>query len=203
MQTLVLARETRGSITAVDTHQPFLGELSHRAARAGLSDRIQTVNASMKALDFADGSFDLMWSEGAIYIMGFAEGLRAWKRLLNPNGAIAVTEISWLASSIPDEAKRFWGEAYPFMSDVDGNLRTIESAGYSLVSHFVLPEHAWWDHYYAPLEKRIQKLKGDYKDSDEAIEFLEGEQKAIDLYRKCSASFGYVFYIAMKTGDHA
>ncbi|SRR5712691_1730673 len=125
MQTLVLARETRGSITAVDTHQPFLDELSDRVARAGLSDRIQTLNASMKALDFSDGTFDLVWCEGATYLMGFAEGLRAWKRLLKANGA-----------------KRFWDEGYPSMTDVDGNLRSIESAGYSLIFHFVLPEHA-------------------------------------------------------------
>ena len=156
----------------------------------------------MKALDFPDGTFDIVWSEGAIYIMGFAEGLRAWKRLLKPNGAIAVTELSWLGSNIPDEAKRFWDEGYPAITDVDSNLRTMESAGYSLISHFVLPEHAWWDHYYAPLETRIQVLKSKYKDSDEAIEFLDDEQKAIDLYRKSSASYGYVFYIASNIGGH-
>src|SRR5262249_11799155 len=60
--------------------------------------------ASMSALDFPDASFDLIWSEGAIYVMGFAEGLRAWKRLLKPHGAIAVTELSWLGPDIPEEA---------------------------------------------------------------------------------------------------
>ena len=202
MQTLVLARETRASITAIDTHQPFLDELSLRAARAGLADRIRTVNASMKALDFPDGSFDLVWSEGAIYIMGFANGLREWKRLLKANGAIAVTELSWIGSNIPDEAKRFWGEHYPSMTDVDGNLGILESTGYSLISHFVLPEHSWWDQYYAPLEERIQNLKTEYKDSGEAIQLLDDEQKAIDLYRRFSASFGYVFYIARSLGGH-
>ena len=200
MQTLLLARETRGSVTAVDTHQPFLDELSRRAKRAGLADRIQTVNAPMQLLDFPDGTFDLVWSEGAIYIMGFAEGLRAWKRLLKPNGAIAVTELSWMGSSIPDEAKRFWEERYPAMTDVDGNLRILASAGYSLISHFILPEHAWWDQYYEPLEKRIRKMKTEYKDRGEAIELLDDEQKAIDLYRRFSASFGYVFYIARRLG---
>jgi ubiquinone/menaquinone biosynthesis C-methylase UbiE len=202
MQTLVLARETRGSITAVDTHQPFLDGLTRRAARAGLSDRIETINASMKALDFPDRAFDLVWAEGAIYVMGFAEGLQAWKRLLKPNGAIAVTELSWLCSSIPDGANRFWKERYPAMTDVDGNLRAMESTGYSPISHFVLPEHAWWDHYYSPLERRIQELKRSHKDNEEAMDFLDGEQQAIDLYRRCSGSYGYVFYIARNIGGH-
>src|SRR5262249_4216119 len=101
MQTLVLARETAGHVTGVDQHQPFLDELNRRAAREGLAERIATVNASMSALDFPDADFDLIWSEGAIYVMGFAEGLRAWKRLLKRDGVIAVTEISWLGVDMP------------------------------------------------------------------------------------------------------
>ena len=128
--------------------------------------------------------------------MGFAQGLRAWRRLLKPNGIIAVTEISWLTPNIPDEAKRFWSEGYPPMANVEDNLKTIASAGYTYVSHFVIPENAWWDEYYTPIEARIKELKSKYKDAPEAIGFLNDQQKEIDLYRKYSASYGYVFYIA-------
>jgi ubiquinone/menaquinone biosynthesis C-methylase UbiE len=38
--------------------------LAARAASAGLSERIQTKNAGMESLPFADASFDLIWSEG-------------------------------------------------------------------------------------------------------------------------------------------
>jgi len=199
MQTLVLARETAGHVTAVDRHQPFLDELTRRAARDGLTARIATVNAPMSALGFPDAAFDLIWSEGAIYIVGFAEGLRAWRRLLTRNGAIAVTEISWLGPDIPAEAAAFWSRGYPAMTDVNTNLRTIESAGYSPIDHFVLPEAAWWDHYYAPLERRIAALRSEYKDDREALAFLDGELAEISLYRKHAASYGYVFYIARNT----
>ncbi|PYN11235.1 MAG: SAM-dependent methyltransferase [Candidatus Rokuibacteriota bacterium] len=131
MQTLVLARETYGRIIAVDRHQPYLDELDRRAKRQWLSDRIHTINASMMALDLPDETFDLIWSEGAIYVMGFEQGLRAWKRLLKPGGAIAVTEVSWLGPPIPDDVRRFWTAAYPAMTDTAGNLRTIEMAGYA------------------------------------------------------------------------
>ncbi len=200
MQTLTLARETSGHITAIDRHLPFLDELNRRAARAGLSDRIRTVNASMNALDFPDATFDLVWSEGAIYIMGFSEGLRAWKRLLKRNGAIAVTEMSWLAPTIPDEAARFWSEGHPAMTDVDTNLGTLESAGYVPIAHFALPEADWWDNYYSPLEWRLEALKNKYKDNHDAIAFLEGERKEITVYRQYAQSYGYVFYIARNIG---
>ena len=199
MQTLVLARETAGHVTAVDRHQPFLDEVTRRAAREGLTERITTVNAPMSALDFPDAAFDLIWSEGAIYIVGLAEGLRAWKRLLRRNGAIAVTEISWLGPDIPEEAAAFWSRSYPAMTDVSSNLRTIESAGYAPIDHFVLAEAAWWDHYYGPLERRIAELRREYEDDPEATAFLDGELAEISLYRKHAASYGYVFYTARNT----
>ena len=199
MQTLVLARESAGHVTAVDRHQPFLDELDRRAARHGLAERITTVNASMSALDFPDAAFDLIWSEGAIYVMGFAEELRAWKRLLKRDGAIAVSEISWLGPNIPVEAKRLWSRGYPAMTDVTTNLRTIESVGYAPIDHFVLPESAWWDQYYAPLERRIDALQREYRDDQDAMAFLEAERTEISLYRKYAASYGYVFYVARNT----
>ena len=37
----------------------------------------------MDALDFPEHNFDIIWSEGAIYIMGSEAGLRQWKPMLN------------------------------------------------------------------------------------------------------------------------
>jgi SAM-dependent methyltransferase len=65
MQTLALAQASAGTIVALDTHRPFLTEAARRAAAAGLTARIAAVNASMRAMPFADGGFDLIWCEGA------------------------------------------------------------------------------------------------------------------------------------------
>ena len=45
---ILLAEETGGSVVAVDLHPPFLSELEAAAAKAGLSDRIQTRCAPME-----------------------------------------------------------------------------------------------------------------------------------------------------------
>ena len=50
--------------------------LRSRAAQAGLAGRIRTTNATMESLPFAAGSLDAIWSEGAIYNMGFENGVR-------------------------------------------------------------------------------------------------------------------------------
>src|SRR5918997_518092 len=68
-------------VTAVDLHEPFLHRTRAAAARAGL--RVAVERASMTALPHPDGTFDLLWCEGAAYLMGVDRALRDWRRLLH------------------------------------------------------------------------------------------------------------------------
>ncbi len=197
-QTLTLARHTGGHVLAVDTHQPYLDQLAQRASREGLAERITTRNSSMTEMDFPDQSFDLIWSEGALYIMGFEKGLQAWKRFLKPKGSLAVTELSWLTDAPPGEAKQFFDEAYRVMKTVAQNLETIRSAGYVSTPHFALPPSAWWDNYYTPMEARITELRKQYAGNAAALKDLDAEQREIDVYRLYSDAYGYVFYLMEK-----
>jgi cyclopropane fatty-acyl-phospholipid synthase-like methyltransferase len=94
MQTLELGRLSQGEIIAIDFQQPFLDELTRRAKEAGLEKQIQARKMSMHEMDFAPELFDLVWSEGAIYIMGFEQGFKACRPFLKPGGYMAVTEAS-------------------------------------------------------------------------------------------------------------
>jgi ubiquinone/menaquinone biosynthesis C-methylase UbiE len=198
MQTIELAKISAGYILAVDTHQPFLDELNRRASSAGLSGRISTRNQSMFELDFEPDRFDVIWSEGAIYILGFERGLREWKLLLKTGGYLAVTELSWLKPDPPAEIKAYWNENYPGMKMMEENLAILQESGYQEVGHFILPESSWWDDYYTPLEKRIVTLSEKYQYDEEAMALLRESQRESDLYQKYSSWYGYVFYIMQK-----
>jgi ubiquinone/menaquinone biosynthesis C-methylase UbiE len=195
VQTRELARVTGGKITAADTHQPFLDRLKASAEAEGLGLQITVVNQSMDALDFPASSFDAIWSEGAIYIMGFKKGLAAWKRLLKPGGCIAVTEASWLKPNPPAEVRDFWNTAYPPMTLVEENLKTIESLGYRVLGHFTLPESCWLEEYYAPLLARVAMLREKYASDAKKQTMLDEELLEVDLYRKYSQWYGYAFYV--------
>ncbi len=195
MQTVELAKHTNGKIIAIDTHQPFLEKLKQRALAEGLSNKITAINMSMFDLEFEAESFDVIWSEGAIYIMGFEQGLRACQPLLKPGGYVAVTELTWLRPNPPAEADNFWKENYPGMQSVQDNLDSVRAAGYREIAHFVLPTSSWWEPYYMPQAARIAMLRDKYRDDDEAIQLLNESQKEIDLYRQYSDWYGYVFYV--------
>ena len=81
MQTIELAKLSNGRIDALDNHQPFLEQLKRRAEEEGLSEKINAVNGDMFALEYDENSFDLIWCEGAIFVIGFEKGLREWKKL--------------------------------------------------------------------------------------------------------------------------
>ena len=195
MQTLELARLVQSPVIAFDAHEPFLQELRQRATAEGLADLVDARAGDMGDLPLSARSVDLLWSEGAIYIIGFEPGLTVWRPLLKPEGAVAVTEATWLKGGAPDELRRFWNDAYPAMTDRDGNVRTVERCGYRLLQQFTLPAEAWWTHYYDPLSTRVADLRTRYAGDADALAGLDEEMQEIDLFRKYHDYYGYVFYV--------
>jgi SAM-dependent methyltransferase len=197
-QTIDLARATGGQIVAVDIRQRFLDELNERARAAGVLSQITTTTISMFDLNFEPESFDLIWSEGAIYIAGFAEGLAAWKRFLKPGGWIVVSELSWLVPDPPAEAAQFWARNYPGMKSIERNCEIVAETGYVDADGFVLPGQDWWDNYYGPVHERVQKLRARYNGDRDVLAILEDHQREYDLFRTHCTAYGYVFYVMHK-----
>lgn len=195
MQTLELARITRGQIIAIDNHQPVLDKLEANAKKAGLADRIEIRNLDMGKMDFPAGHFDIIWSEGALYFLGFENGLRKCRELLKPKGSLAVTEAVWLKADPPDEIRKYFEAEYPDIKDIAGNLELIRRVGLGLAGHFVLPDSAWVDDYYRPMEKRIAVLGRKYAGNEAALEVFAACEREILLFKKYHDYFGYAFFV--------
>lgn len=194
-QSLVLARQVGERILAVDNHQPYLDALRRRAEAAGVSGQIVALLGDMRTLDFGEGAFDLIWSEGAIYCMGFCEGLVKCRRWLAPGGFLALTEICWLQAEIPADCRSFLLDLYPPTKDMAGNLAAIRDRGYTVVECFVLPKSAWAEAYYRPIEARLKVLRRQYAGDLKRLGMIEMVQAEIDGYRKYSDYYGYVFFV--------
>lgn len=48
----------------------------------------------MFELPFSANTFDIIWSEGAIFIIGFEQGLREWKPFLKLGGYLVLSELA-------------------------------------------------------------------------------------------------------------
>lgn len=199
--TLALARLLNANITAVDFLQEFVDVLVSRAQRAGVDNKITPLCAAMEQLPFAHESFDVIWSEGAIYNIGFEKGVTEWKRYLKPGGLLIASEITWLTASRPAEIHDHWSHEYPEIDTASAKLKILEDKGYTPVGYFVLPEHCWLDNYYEPMRKRFDGFLSRYGHSQEARAIVEAERHEIALYEKYKAYFSYGVYVAKKCDD--
>ena len=194
MQTLELARLLHSRVVALGNHAPFLRELTARAVDE-VAELVDPLLGDARQLPFATNTVDLLWSEGAIYIVGFERGLRTWRPALRSDGVVAVSEATWLRTGAPDELRRFWDEGYPAMVGREDNARTAEQCGYRVLDQFTLPADAWWTHYYDPLVDRLREARAHHAGDEAASALVDAEELEIDMFRKYHDYYGYVFYV--------
>jgi len=202
MQTLELARISAGSILQSIPMRPS-GGTRPTASREGLAKQISVRNQSMFALGFEPGSFDVIWSEGAIYIIASRKACGNGSRSLKNGGYLAVTGAELVEAGSPAEVKPSGRKIIRTFKQGKKTSPCSRKPGYARLAIFTLPESAWWQDYYNPSEKRIAMLTEKYRDNDEALAFLDISQREIDLYRRYSEWYGYVFYVMQKVDDNS
>jgi len=198
--TLLLAKELNAEITAVDFLPEFLDELQIRANDHGVADRITTLNCPMDALQFAEGEFDVIWSEGAIYNMGFAAGVSAWRRFLKPGGMLIVSEITWLRTTRPAKLQSHWEAEYPEIDVASAKMSILEQQGFSPEGYFVLPPQCWLENYYRPLQRRFDQFLEQHDQSEQSRAIVAAEKHEIALYEQYRDYYSYGVYVARKCG---
>jgi ubiquinone/menaquinone biosynthesis C-methylase UbiE len=175
--TLELAKLSNGEIIGLDVDQELLNNLNSKIAASGLSDRVRTVNCSIFDIDFPDESFDIIWSEGSIFVIGFERGLKEWRRLIKEKGFLIVHDET---------------------TDRNKKIKIISECGYTLLDYFTLSKNVWWAEYYCHLENRIRDLKKKYNYDITAQGFFNNEQCEIDAFKKKPEGYGSIFFIMQR-----
>jgi len=175
--TMELAKLSDGEIIGIDIDQESLDRLSRKIEQEGLNNRVKALKCSLLDIKFPDNSFDIIWAEGSITSLGVEKSLRGWNRILKPKGFMV----------IHDEIKHFFKKR-----------DKVASCGYKMIEHFSLPEEAWWEEYYSPLEIRVKELYKKYSNDPTALEELNIHQTEIDIVRASPKSFQSVFCILQK-----
>jgi len=197
-QTMVLAQHAPGKIIGLDLFPGFIDLFNRNAGKLNLQDRVRGIVGSMDNLSFEKGSLDLIWSEGAIYNIGFERGLNEWRNFLKTGGYVAISESSWFTEERPVEIHNFWMSVYPEIDTIPNQVAQIQKAGYIPVATFILPENCWTEHYHVPQAKAQEIFLNKYAGNKTAEEFVAFQRHEAQLYRKYKEFYGYVFFIAKK-----
>ncbi len=197
-QTLHLAELTQGSIVALDSHAPWIARLERTIAERGFAGRVRAVAADMAQSGLPAEGFDLIWSEGALYNIGIEPALRLCRSLLRPRGHVAFTDAVWQKEGPPDDVRASFAQDYPAMGWAADVLATIDRSGFDLLGHFTLPDQAWWDDFYAPMERRVQALRGKHAGDAEALATLDLIAHEAEMHRLHSQYYAYEFFVARR-----
>lgn len=197
-QTLQLAELTDGTIIALDCHAPGIERLKVTILERGLSERVQARVGDMADSRLPPEQFDLIWSEGALYNIGLHKALAVCHGLLRPGGYLAFTDAVWRRTDPPPEVRAAFEQDYPAMGRVADDLATIRDAGFDLVGHFMLPDEAWWDDFYTPMEARIAELRRKYAEDGEAQAILNQLAQEPELHRRHADCYAYEFFVARR-----
>lgn len=197
-QTLQLAEITSGNIVALDSHAPSIERLRRSVVARGLAERIRPMVGDMAKPPLRSASFDLVWSEGALYNIGIENALRICRRLLRPRGYLAFTDAVWCKENPPQEVRASFEMDYPTMGGVADVLTTIEKSGFSLIGHFTLPDEAWWDHFYRPMEIRLEQLRSKYTGDTDALAVLDQLAQEPAMHRRYADYYAYEFFVACR-----
>lgn len=175
--TIELARLSKGEVIGTDIDQYLLDVLTEKTEKAGVSDRVKSINCSVFDMKFSDESFGIIWAEGSISVVGFQRGLQEWKRFLKPHGFIVVHDEK---------------------GDVEEKLEQISDCGYELLGYFILGEDTWWTEYFAPLKKLVNGTRVKHDDDTKVLETLHSAQYEIRMFKKNPEHNSSVFSVMRK-----
>ena len=198
MQTIKLAKMSEGEVIGIDIFEQYLDQLRESIRKENLEDRVNAENMSMTEITYPEKYFDIIWAEGSIFIIGFEKGLLEWKKYLKGNGFIAIHDMAYIKDNPPKDLEDFWQSTYPEIKTFNEHIEIIEKSGYKVLGYFPLPDDAWWEFYYNPLQKRLPGLKQKFKDNPKGLEYIDFTEVEIEMHKKYNKWYASVFYIMQK-----
>ena len=152
----------------------------------------------MAATGLRPGSLDLVWSEGALYQIGLDVGLRVCRELLHPGGHLAFTDAVWRRDDPPTAVRAMFEPDYPTMGTVDAVVAAVAGGGFEVVDHFTLPDDAWWDDFYTPMQARVRELREVHASAPDALAVLDQLDAEAAMHRRHGDHYAYEFLVARR-----
>ncbi len=193
--TTLLAKNSAFNLTALDNDEYCLSCLKEKVKDHSLEHRITTICASMTAMPFDRGQFDVLWSEGSAYIMGVKQALKGWKPFLKSNGYLVISDLVWLTDNPDAEAIEFWQQNYPDMVTSEQRIKEMMKAGYEVIESFTQSEQSWRN-YLDPLSQKITQVE----DEDFSSNTLNDLRKELQIHEQYLGQYGYQVFVLKNKG---
>ncbi|MBN1213949.1 MAG: class I SAM-dependent methyltransferase [Candidatus Lokiarchaeota archaeon] len=175
--TIELLKLSNGSIIGIDIDKKALDNFNKKIKEQNLLKKVKVMNYNLLNIKFMKESFDIIWAEGVIHIIGFEKSFKVCYELLKNNGFFVLHES---------------------IKKLEKNKECIEKNGFKLYDYFALPEGFWWTDYYKPLEE-VMKNINEKNLSKEELKKVKHLKKEIKMVKNIDLKeFDCAFYILQK-----
>lgn len=152
-----------------------------------------SVRIFAESMEGLSGPYDLIWSAGAVYFLGVARALTAWRGALSDQGAVAFSHPCLFTDAPSTAALAFW-EAEPGGIETELTTRDeIAAAGWRVLAARPLSDAAWAA-YYEPIEARCDALEAAGVNESVAAAIAAARKEASD-WRTVARETGYMLYV--------
>ena len=152
-----------------------------------------SVRIFAESMEGLTGPYDLIWSAGAVYFLGVARALNAWRGALSDQGAVAFIHPCLFTDAPSKAALAFW-EAEPGGIETELTTRDeIAAVGWRVLAARPLSDAAWAA-YYEPIEARCDALEAAGVSEAVAAAIAAARKEASD-WRTVARETGYMLYV--------
>lgn len=152
-----------------------------------------SVRIFAESMEGLTGPYDLIWSAGAVYFLGVARALNAWRGALSDQGAVAFSHPCLFTDAPSKAALAFW-EAEPGGIETELTTRDeIAAVGWRVLATRPLSDAAWAA-YYEPIEARCDALEAAGVSESAAAAIAAARKEASD-WRTVARETGYMLYV--------
>ncbi len=144
---LYLAEKYGCQITGVDTGKGFIEKAQTKSTARKLQQLVTFELGDGNALNFAPGSFDIVFCSGALCAF-FHTGLREFHRVLKSNSKAVIIDVIWRRQEIPKDVDECWSGGSAHILTQEGNIQAFADAGFRTVFSKAYHEPDWWEAYY-------------------------------------------------------
>ena len=108
-------------------------------------------------------------------------------------GIAVISEMNYFSNDVPETVVQYMKNVYSGIKTESENIDLINSAGFEVFNVRRLPEKAWWDNYYDPLQEKIRMLKDS---SDQVMQgVIDETEEEMQFFKEHLNDVGYTYYM--------
>ncbi len=193
-----VAKNFKCNVFGINELPQIVMDAKSEIANAGLEDKVKVKIMNPTSLDFEDGKFDLIITEGILSQYKKSRILKEFYRVLKSDGFIGIADFYWKNQPVPTYVKDVWYVEGGEIETLDEKIKILNSYGFEPI--FVQDISQELGSYYSKFKKIIQQSLKERKFPKHEFKEIKKFKHEVSVYLEQGGDkwMGYIAIVAKK-----